>query len=326
MNLMASIIIPVYNAAAFLRRCLDSALNQSRNDIEILCVNDCSTDESLSILQKYESDFEGRLIVLDNETNVGGGASRERALRHARGEYVFFLDSDDFLEPDYVETYLDAVADGGLDVIVGGYTKDFGDHSTAYPPVEGAWGLTTYSISCAKMYRRSFLIENKIRYSGIRCGEDILFGMNLFVSGARFRMIDYCGYHYYYNVDSTTNRMTADMHMERNIVAIFDEFEAERPWASLGPVEQDVIEYTYLANMINALIVYGRGCGLKEMRRRLKYFHSDVARRFPRLLDNRFVGILKPKGQTTKIRLSVGIFSFLDRLGLVGLICYPVSL
>ena len=258
--------------------------------------------------------------------NIGGGASREKALQESRGEFVIFLDSDDYLESDYVETYLRAVTNSDVDVVIGGYTKDFGNRYKSYPPVKGVWGLTTYSISCAKMYRRSFLVENSIRYSRIKCGEDILFGMNLYVSGARFQTIEYRGYHYVYNTASTTNSMSADMHMERNVAAIFDEFLSERSFASLDHVEQDVVEYTYLANMINALIVYSKGCGLTEMRKRIEFFHRDVHRRFPKLADNKFIGILKPADQTAKIRLSVGVFMILDRLGLSRLICYPVAL
>lgn len=97
-----SLILPVFNAEESLTKCLDSVINQTLTDIEIICVDDCSTDNSLEILENYAKK-DSRIIVLNQETNQGQGAARNRGLQIASGEYVGFVDSDDWVENDYFE-------------------------------------------------------------------------------------------------------------------------------------------------------------------------------------------------------------------------------
>ena len=96
-----SVIIPVYNASAFLSECLDSVLEQTHQNFEIICVNDGSTDDSLSILNTWAS-YDKRIKVYSQE-NQGQSAARNKGLDLAKGKYIFFLDSDDFIHPQTLE-------------------------------------------------------------------------------------------------------------------------------------------------------------------------------------------------------------------------------
>ena len=96
-----SVIIPVYNVEKYLRQCLDSVVNQTFRDIEIICVNDGSTDGSLAILEEYSSK-DNRIVVI-NQENSGQSAARNNGLRIATGEYIAFLDSDDYMELNLCE-------------------------------------------------------------------------------------------------------------------------------------------------------------------------------------------------------------------------------
>ena len=93
-----SVIIPIYNAALFLSQCLDSVLHQTYKDLEILCVDDGSTDHSRELLSQYEAS--DHRIKLFFQENLGASMARNLALRHAAGDYLMFVDSDDWLEPD----------------------------------------------------------------------------------------------------------------------------------------------------------------------------------------------------------------------------------
>ena len=117
-QIKVSVIVAVYNAAAHLRQCLDSIMNQTLQEIEIICVNDGSKDNSLEILQEY-TEKDPRFIVIDQE-NGGAGAARNNGLRHAKGEYLSFLDSDDFFEPDMLENAYEKAVKADADVIVFG--------------------------------------------------------------------------------------------------------------------------------------------------------------------------------------------------------------
>ena len=113
-----SLVIPVYNAAPYLRQCLDSVIGQTWNNLEIICVNDGSVDESLAILREY-ADRDSRFRIYSKE-NEGKGAApaRNLGLSQATGEYIQFVDSDDFFEPDMVECLVKKASDTGAEVVI----------------------------------------------------------------------------------------------------------------------------------------------------------------------------------------------------------------
>ena len=110
-----SVIVPVYNVEKYLGECLDSLMAQTCREIEIVCVNDGSTDRSMEILERYAKKDE-RIKVISQE-NGGLSAARNTGLRHAQGKYVCFIDSDDLLVPEAVAEMLEKAEDGGLDVL-----------------------------------------------------------------------------------------------------------------------------------------------------------------------------------------------------------------
>ena len=93
-----SVIIPVYNAQNYLSECIDSVLRQTMQDFEVICIDDGSSDDSYSILKKYEETDER--VVLLSQTNQGVSAARNVGIDKTRGEYIYFLDSDDYIEPN----------------------------------------------------------------------------------------------------------------------------------------------------------------------------------------------------------------------------------
>ena len=103
-----SVIVPVYNVEKYLSECLDSIINQTFPDFEIICVNDCSTDKSGNILEDY-SRKDNRIKIFYHQFNQGLGAARNTGLKNAHGKYVQFLDSDDYFELTllvYLENYI----------------------------------------------------------------------------------------------------------------------------------------------------------------------------------------------------------------------------
>lgn len=114
-----SIIIPVHNVEKYLSRCLDSILSQTYENIEIICVNDGSTDNSVKILEKYKQ-LDNRLIVINTE-NFGQGAARNTGLDIATGKYTMFSDSDDYMSSNMVKTLVNCIEESGAQVV----TSDF---------------------------------------------------------------------------------------------------------------------------------------------------------------------------------------------------------
>lgn len=186
-----SVIIPVYNAEATLHRCLDSLAAQSFPDAEFLLIDDGSKDRSLSICFGYES-ADGRFRVISKE-NGGVSAARNTGLEAARGEFVLFVDSDDYVEPDYF-TRLEELDPAGIyDYLLFSYRRFDGETRSErvlpvfastdegeYAPQLG-WAYRTKRINAPwnKRYRRSILEANQLRFhTALPIAEDTLFNLN----------------------------------------------------------------------------------------------------------------------------------------------------
>jgi glycosyltransferase involved in cell wall biosynthesis len=324
--MLVSVIVPVYNVEKYLARCLDSLVAQDFSDYEILCVNDCSPDSSGDILHEYAMRFPGLIRELKNENNLGLGKTRERALEFARGEYVLFVDSDDYVKPDYISSYIQAAMLGEFDIVAGGFIRDVNGKLKEHRLSDSVWSSTTYAIACAKLIRISFIKRNNLRFTAVSCGEDIYFSLSAFYCNARVKIIDYAGYYYVLNPSSITGSMDYTKNHERIMAELFRAFLDRYDLGAISQVKRDVIEYVYLANMVNALVVFNHGCGVKLMRSKAEFVFNDAAEKFPNYLSNPHIGIFKPKGQTLKIRLGVGVLLGLKRINLEKPLLYLISL
>lgn len=120
-----SVIIPVYNVEKYIEKCLDSVLNQTYKNIEIVCINDCSTDNSLKILKNF-SIKDKRIKIISKDKNRGISAARNTGLKHSSGKYVYFIDSDDWIDSNYIEKMVEAIEKSGTDIVLNtNIVKDF---------------------------------------------------------------------------------------------------------------------------------------------------------------------------------------------------------
>ncbi len=321
-----SVIIPVYNVEKYLRRCLNSVLAQTYDDYEIICVNDKSPDNSDRILAQYARKFPDKIKVYTNEENLGLGRTREKGLRYAEGEYVMFIDSDDYIRGDYIEAYVRAMEKDSYDMVIGGYIRDVEGRKKVHYVSDSIWSVITYPIACAKIFRKTFILDNNIEFSDIRCGEDIYFSLSLAYHNVRYKVIDYAGYYYYYNKKSITGSLDYSKNHEQFVASIYLRFMKNHDMSRLDKNTRYAVEYSYIANMVNALITYDHGAGIKLMKQKYEYVMRDLERKFPNYRENPYIGILRPKGQTLKIRMGVGVTMLLNRVGLDRLMFYVIAL
>lgn len=115
-DIKASIVIPIYNAEKTIEKCLDSLISQTYSNIEIICVNDYSKDGVLSILERYEKN-DPRIVLINHTENKNAGGARNTGIRAAQGEYICFVDQDDWLRQDAIEILVNASNDGELDCV-----------------------------------------------------------------------------------------------------------------------------------------------------------------------------------------------------------------
>ena len=177
-----TVIIPVYNAEKYLRQCLDSVVNQTLRDIQILCVNDGSTDGSLAILQEYAG-RDSRIEIIDQPNSGCPGLARNAGLPHARGEYIQFLDNDDWIDPTLCEKAYYRLESTGADVVffffdIVGEGKARLSNKQHY----SRYSVTDLSISemierlphapWNRVFRKSFLVDHDLRFPPVKSNED----------------------------------------------------------------------------------------------------------------------------------------------------------
>ena len=190
-NPKISVIIPVYNSENYLKECLDSLLKQTFKEIEIICVDDGSTDNSLSILEKYAKK-DNRIIIL-KQKNQGAGVARNYGMKIAKGEYLLFLDSDDFFKKEMIQVLVNTATKINSDIIIfkfAQYNQITGKFIHQKISKKRKWwpnGVFNYSLNpnkifisfkvCAwnKLFRHSFIKENGLYFQDNKRTNDLYF-------------------------------------------------------------------------------------------------------------------------------------------------------
>ncbi len=176
-----SVLVPVYNVERYLRQCLDSVLAQTLKEIEVICVNDGSTDSSLAILKEYASK-DSRIKII-NQKNSGYGIAMNVATDNATGEYIGIVEPDDFIEPDMFEVLYKAAIHNSLDFVKSDFyrftsdederihsvyfaqSKNLSDYNVVFCPLEKPESFRFEMNTWCGLYKRDFILKNNIKYN-----------------------------------------------------------------------------------------------------------------------------------------------------------------
>ena len=211
---VVSVIVPVYNTAPYLHKCLDSVLGQTMPELEVICVNDGSTDDGPAILAEYAAS-DGRIRLISQE-NRGLSAARNRGMEIARGKFVYFLDSDDFIEPTTLEKAVKIAEDLQLEIVRFGYERYYDSesmyelHYKEHIQLDNTIGVCTgveylRMMKDAKRYScevwdilwlRSFLEKNHLLFKEGIIFEDHLFSFQAFFCAKKVMHVPEVLYHY----------------------------------------------------------------------------------------------------------------------------------
>lgn len=224
MSIKVSVIIPVYNAEKYITQCIESLLNQTLQECEFIFINDGSTDGSKKIIENYQS-LDDR-IKLVNQVNQGVSIARNEGLLVANGEYIGFVDADDFIGKKMYETLYTSAKQSDCDVIISNFESELEGHKiiTTYPfPIEVTLNndyinqeILPYFLKednlntvCNKIYKNEVIRENNLKFpEKVPLGEDGLFNMGFFSFADTMKYIDYTGY-FYREVEGSATRNIA---------------------------------------------------------------------------------------------------------------------
>ncbi|MGI6469950.1 MAG: glycosyltransferase family 2 protein [Paludibacteraceae bacterium] len=216
-----SVIIPIYNASKFIKNTLDSVCAQTLTNIEIICVNDCSTDNSLEILNNY-AEKDSRIHVYSNQINSGCAISRKNVFPHVKGKYIAFVDHDDMIDKDYLFKLYEKIKKDDYDIVcsnvkfhaLNGKTE-ICDFPTIYNDgsVDILKLMTKFLISVqktdnlrrvmlfgvwAKIYKTEFILKEQIVFTSERevSNEDFLFNLQAFLKANKVAYVSDTYYNY----------------------------------------------------------------------------------------------------------------------------------
>lgn len=257
---MVSIVVPLYNAEEYIKTCLDSIIGQTFEDFEVVVVNDCSTDKSVEIVESYD---DPRIKLVQKKSNSGDAATRNIGITNARGKYVYFVDDDDALMPQTLETLVTATEESQADLVLmnGRYeTRDanfvfnsnvkikkimspnhqprfFSDNIVERFNQE-YFSRYTHWEPWMKLQRRDFLLEHQIFFPKTWVTTDRLFYLAQLCFARKVQVIDFVGY-VYRRHDNQTVHSALDKAMRKNILSMPSAVEFINALFDQEPIEKE---------------------------------------------------------------------------------------
>lgn len=263
---MISVILPVYNVEKYLHKCISSILNQYYDDFELIIVNDGSTDGSLTIIELFANNDKVRIY---DQVNGGVSSARNLGIAKSTGKYCCFIDSDDYLEPDYLTKMVDAIESNNVDIaccgvyvgekLDGSYTTKVEPETNLKLSKEDAILMlfsrkTFYGWPWNKIYKLDIIKNNNIQYdTKLKYCEDEVFVLEYLMQCNSLYFLKDILYHYMYNESSVNNKM-----------AVIDK---QFNYNALDRIKADQIAYDILTTLNNKEI-----CNTAKAR----YFMSNV--------------------------------------------------
>lgn len=318
-NSKVSVIIPIYNVGTYLRDCLESVINQTYNNMEIICIDDGSTDDSGKICDEYAKK-DSRIRVIHKE-NGGVSSARNTGLKASTGDYVTFIDSDDYVEPDYIQMLyqgmdnVDAVTCGRR-IMQNGveldreYPQDriYLTNQQIKEAYQAKKNLYRFFRNPLKMYRRSVICDLRFDES-LTMGEDIVFNLYFLQRAKAVRTIAYCGYNVRKRMDSITHQGLLEYSglREHSNTHYFEaKAAAQKNWGFsdkfLIKERNGATPSRYFHQVMN-LMLPGTPYNKSRIREKIKEIHEDKAFVQP-ILDQKYSD-LSLKGKIARLSIQM---------------------
>ena len=193
-----SVIVPIFNAGAYLAKCIESLIHQPYTALQIILVNDGSTDDSLAIAQQYAA--QDSRIEVYTQTNRGQSVARNLGLQYAKGEYISFVDADDYVDNDFYTVLMQHIGD--LDCVQIGYKRVSAQGKVLLEKLPKHFHQ--FTSPCMRLYRRELFTKHDLRFPSGMIYEDVVFSLDFWGTKPSYRILSYTGYNYLANTSSTT--------------------------------------------------------------------------------------------------------------------------
>lgn len=264
--MLISVVIPVYNTSSYLARCIDSIFEQDLKDVELIFIDDCSTDNSFEVLNQCLKGRESEnLTIVKNPKNLGSGETRNKGISLAKGDYVIFVDSDDYVTSDYFQVLKNAI-ESRPDIVVFDMTEIWTNKTVLKhvdlpdSPLESVELLLLnkmHNSLCNKMFKRSMFLKHDIRITkGLSMFEDKSICFKLFYYAKSQLFINKSLYFYDRSRENSLTKVFKESNIQASVIVakVIDDFFKDKEVS-------DNIHNAIQANKVHVLGYIGLYCG-----------------------------------------------------------------
>ncbi len=297
MKIKVSVIVPVYNVEKFIDKCLNSLVKQSLKEIEIIVVNDGSPDNSQKIIDKYVKKYPDKIKSYIKE-NGGQGSARNYGLKKASGEYIGYVDSDDFVEKDMYKKLYNKAKENNYDIVVcGNYNVSEDYQNKNIDAFINNYNTDLENIFFGKMavwnkiYKRDILIKNKLEFKEKVWYEDLAFTLKAIMNSNTFAFIDEPLYDYLIREGSTMNNSNVQRNLE--ILDAFNDIlsyiQHNKKEEYFSKIEFLAIDHIYISAIVRVLKAEADD---KVKRETINKLIDYMNKKFPNYKNNKYINTL----------------------------------
>lgn len=310
-------IIPVYNGKKRIKKCIDSVLNQTYKNIEIIVIDDGSKDGSYEFLQETYGEKNLPNLHFISKENEGVAKTRNKGILMAKGEYIAFVDQDDYLLETYLEEYMKKVEETDAEIVVGGYKRisDEGKVSRVEQLDSTEWAKMVVTAPWAHVYKREFLLKHQIEFLSTGLGEDIYFNLLAYSYADKVCTIPSVSYMWVDNPVSVSNSKQNTISEKRSPLFLLNELKEHLP--KDNKLGNDFVEYYFVRYVAWYFLYATRGSKRDVFISMYGQVMNWLNTSFPNYRKNPYMKFSKPEGDSLFIRTAVWVFYALERIGLL---------
>lgn len=314
----ATIIMPVYNGIEFLSRSVTDVFRQTYKTVELIAIDDGSSDGSLQLLKKLAeaapSHVEMRIFT---QENAGICSTRNRGLELASGNYIFFMDQDDRMKRNCVEILVSQLEKKEADMVIGGHLliDEKGNllekwkYDSATP-----WHKFRNSAPWGRVYLKNLIEKHHLRFMQTRISEDFYFNVVYMSFCEKICVTSYIGYGWTYRAASESHRNMSRFALDRNPLPMLT--QTLRDMRKTNILEPDLLEYMFVKHVVWYLLFTAKGTPFSILREMCTTCFEWLADHFPEYYKNPNLSFSKPRGESRKVRSIVKTAVSLQKAGL----------
>lgn len=317
-----SIIIPVYNSEKYLEKCIDSILNQDYKNIELIIINDGSTDSSKEIIENYQKKYNDTIIYIEQK-NLGPAVARNNGIKNATGKYIFFIDNDDYIDKNYIATFVKEAESNNYDIIIGGYrrTNEKGKILEEVKYNNTKWCKYKSITPWARIYNREYVVKNKFEFLKCNIGEDIYFNIQAVSISDNVKIIDYIGYNWFLNsqsISNTVHKKFYDLETYKLLESLYNGLKERKILSE----EKEYIEIFLFLHIIWTFLNTGKSLSFKQFKQEYNKMFIWLKEKYPNYQKGKLRKILSLNGETFANKFKLLMFMLLHKCKMDTLALY----